>query len=109
MAERRQEGAHLAVAEPVESNAEHVGDPEPARRHPVASRSGLDRSGLGELLGADNIHRNWVEAGPKLVAAVERGYCSETCRAYAFADCTLIPRSALVRKVESAARYMPQI
>ncbi len=70
-------------------------------------RDALDRSGLGELLGADHIHPSWVDAGPKLIAAVARDYCEQECRASAFVECTLIPRHALVRSHE--ARFTPQI
>jgi SulP family sulfate permease len=69
----------------------------------------LKRSGIAELLGPNNLHRNFAEAGPRLVAAVDRQHCEQQCRAFAFPDCSLIPRAALLRKVESAARYMPQI
>ncbi|NJL67104.1 MAG: sodium-independent anion transporter [Microcoleus sp. SM1_3_4] len=56
-------------------------------------RDQLARSGITELLGADHLHRNFAEAGPKLVAAVERVYCERTCRSFAFAECSLIPRA----------------
>lgn len=70
-------------------------------------RDQLARSGITELLGADHLHRNFAEAGPKLVAAVERIYCERTCRSFGFPECTLIPRAALVRR--EGAKYMPQI
>jgi SulP family sulfate permease len=63
------------------------------------------RSRLLELLGEDHVHRNLAEAAPKLVEAVERGYCEDTCRASAFPSCTLIPRAALVRAHAKAARF----
>jgi SulP family sulfate permease len=71
-------------------------------------RDALDRSGLGELLGADHIHPSWVDAGPKLVRAVSRTICEHQCRSAAFVECTLIPRHALVRD-GAAARFTPQI
>lgn len=71
-------------------------------------RDALDRSGLAELLGADHMHPSWIDAGPKLVAAVSRSICEHQCRSAAFVECTLIPRHALVREGE-AARFTPQI
>lgn len=73
---------------------------------PVRDR--LDRSGLATLLGPERMHPSWVDAGPKLIAAVSRHYCEHECRSAAFVECTLIPRSALVR-TDAAARYTPQI
>ncbi len=67
------------------------------------------RSGLAELLGADHMHRSWVEAAPKLMAAIDRRYCEGQCRAAAFAACSLIPRAALVREHAKAAQFTPQI
>jgi SulP family sulfate permease len=67
------------------------------------------RSGLLELLGQDHVHRNFAEAGPRLVDAVERSYCEGCCRVSAFPSCRLIPRAALVREQGKAACFMPQI
>ncbi|MFV8751074.1 SulP family inorganic anion transporter [Nannocystaceae bacterium ST9] len=72
---------------------------------PVRDR--LVRSGLDLLIGADHMHPSWIDAGPRLLAAVSRGYCEGQCRSAAFVECTLIPRSALVRAPE--ARFTPQI
>jgi sulfate permease, SulP family len=69
----------------------------------------LARSGLAELIGADHLHRSWVDAAPKLMAAIDRRYCEGTCRSAAFRACTLIPRAALVRERGEAARFTPQI
>ncbi len=69
----------------------------------------LARSGLSERLGAANMHRSWADAGPQLVAAVERKVCQQQCRSAAFPGCTLIPRSALVRSDAELGRFMPQI
>jgi len=66
-------------------------------------------SGLCELLGADNLHRSWADAAPKLMAAIDRSYCEGTCRSSAFPACTLIPRAALVRDRGDAARFTPLI
>jgi SulP family sulfate permease len=71
-------------------------------------RDALDRSGLAELLGRDHLHPSWVDAGPKLIAAVAREYCEQQCRSSAFTECTLIPRDSLVRG-DKASRFTPQI
>lgn len=72
---------------------------------PVRDR--IARSPLASMLGPARMHASWTEAGPKLVAAVSRKHCEEQCRSAAFVECTLIPRSALVRSQE--ARFTPQI
>ena len=69
----------------------------------------LARSGLAELLGADHMHRSWVEAAPVLMAAIARDYCEGVCRSAAFPGCTLIPRAALVREHAKQARFTHQI
>jgi sulfate permease, SulP family len=69
----------------------------------------LARSSLAELLGADHMHRSWVEAAPILMAAIARSYCEGECRSAAFTACTLIPRAALVREHAKSARFSPQI
>ncbi len=73
---------------------------------PVRDR--LERSGLDSLFGPQRMHPSWIEAGPELLAAVSRGYCENKCRSSVFVECTLIPRSALVRDGK-AARFTPQI
>jgi hypothetical protein len=54
------------------------------------------------------MHPSWIDAGPKLIAAVSRVHCQHQCRSSAFVECTLIPRHALVRE-GAAARFTPQI
>ncbi len=72
-------------------------------------RDVLDRTGLLQLLGADNLHRTIVEAAPTLMARIDRGFCEGQCRVSAFPDCTLIPRAAATTPASDAARFSPQI
>ena len=48
----------------------------------------FDRSGLGEQIGAANMHRTILEAAPTLIARVSRPYCESQCEMAAFPDCT---------------------
>ncbi len=52
----------------------------------------LDRSGLAELIGSNNMHRTLLEAAPLLMAAVSRTFCEQSCRSSAFPECTQIRR-----------------
>ncbi len=72
-------------------------------------RDVLTRTGLVELLGADNIHRTIVEASPSWMARISREYCEQRCQVSAFPDCTLIPRAAVATPRSTAARFTPQI
>ncbi len=69
----------------------------------------LAKSGVGELIGPQNMHRTIPEAAPKLMAAISRSYCESTCRVSAFPDCTLIPRARLATASAARARFSPQI
>lgn len=57
----------------------------------------MARSGLAAELGATNMHRSILEAGPKLMEALSLNFCETKCTAAAFPDCTTIVRRPLVR------------
>jgi SulP family sulfate permease len=63
----------------------------------------LERSGLAEQLGAENMHRTILEAAPKLMAELSRDYCESRCSYAAFPDCTTIPRSRLAEHAKAKA------
>jgi SulP family sulfate permease len=69
----------------------------------------LARTGMDELLGASNIHREIVEAAPLWMARISRRYCEETCKVSAFPDCTMIPRIGTPSLESEAAKFSPQI
>ena len=69
----------------------------------------LAKSGVGELIGPQNMHRTIPEAAPKLMAAISRDFCESTGRVSAFPDCTLIPRSSRATPSAERVRFSPQI
>lgn len=72
-------------------------------------RDTLERTGLAEIVGSDNMHRTIIEAAPVLMKNIPRIYCRTQCTVSAFPDCTLIPRERLASTHSEAARFSPQI
>lgn len=52
----------------------------------------MERTGLRDRLGAENLHRTLLEAAPAVMACVSREYCETRCKNAAFPDCSTIPR-----------------